>query len=77
MGVKGIGIGVEAIGVLKTECQDNWVSRFSYMFCLCLNHRHMAKGKLGKSVHLVHPQCDRITCINVHMHIFKCQIWVT
>ena len=28
MGVKGIGIGVEAIGVLKTECQDNWVSQF-------------------------------------------------
>ena len=24
MGVKGI----EAIGVLKTECQDNWVSAF-------------------------------------------------
>ena len=33
MGVKGIGIGVEAIGVLKTECQDNWVSQFvSCMF---------------------------------------------
>lgn len=27
MGVKGIGIGVEAIGVLKTECQDNWEGR--------------------------------------------------
>ena len=28
-GVEAMGVkGIEAIGVLKTECQDNWVSRF-------------------------------------------------
>ena len=30
MGVKGI----EAIGVLKTECQDNWVSAFLCNICV-------------------------------------------
>ena len=28
-GVDAMGVkGIEAIGVLKTECQDNWVSGF-------------------------------------------------
>ena len=28
-GVEAMGVkGIEAIGVLKTECQDNWVSQF-------------------------------------------------
>ena len=45
-GVEAMGVkGIEAIGVLKTECQDNWVSPVSEIrldfftaYFGCLNH---------------------------------------